>query len=233
MNTLNAHNLTIANLACREVSRFTLNGIHITPTHTEVTDGHLAMRVSLPDIDAASFPLDPADNLTPCEGNATLATEHAIALAKALPRKTNLPVLQTVALVQNGAIGEDGRPKRYVVSNDLETVTKKPVMVTGSFPDLSRVMPASLGSDTLAVVTLDARLLGAICSQVAKMAGKGAAPLTIQVYSDQLRPVRIDATTEAGQTVEAALMPMRNDREDIKAWRANAAKSAAVKEVAQ
>jgi hypothetical protein len=54
---VNRANMLIGSLVKKvEASRYTLASINITPKHTEVTNGHFAVRVSLPEIAVESLP---------------------------------------------------------------------------------------------------------------------------------------------------------------------------------
>lgn len=220
--TMNAHNLTIANLADKGESRFTLAGIQVTPTYTAVTDGHCLMKVTNPDIPADGFPI--GDALTLSGTSAVLSTEHALALAKSLPKKTTIPVLSTVALCSNGALDEDGKPFRYVVANDLENVTKKPVMAKANFPDIDRVIPSRENMDF--AITVNAALLADILQQLERMNKNKANMVPVTMYfqaprANKSQPgktisqaIRMESKTDAGQDVTSVLMPVRGDADD-------------------
>ena len=53
---LNKHNLSIAELASKEESRYILQAIHVSAKRTAVTDGSIAVMVTLPEVDEKNFP---------------------------------------------------------------------------------------------------------------------------------------------------------------------------------
>lgn len=222
--TVNRHNLSIANLADKgDRSRFTLSAIHVTPEYTEVTDGHVLMRVANPDLTSDSFPVAPG--LNAAEGNAILSRENALDLIKALPSKNRIPILATAALCSNGTVDADGKPTRYMVVTDLENVVKKAVETKGNFPDTDRVIP-KVDSMEFAI-GFDARLLGALCDQFIRMGNKKQiipmqfhfqAPSEKKDYKGTVsgyhcQAALITGKTEEYQDVTAVIMPIKGDTE--------------------
>jgi hypothetical protein len=125
-------------------------------------------------------------------------------------------VLATAALCRNGALDENGKPVRYVVATDLETVVKKPVMTTGTYPDTDRVIPKV--DDMTFAVAFDAVLLAKLMAQFAKMnKGKKGKPVGVTMYFGEPTVKNgkatscaclMTGTTDADQDVTAVLMPV-------------------------
>ena len=183
---LNAHNLNLAKLAATEASRFTINAMHVSETHTTVTDGHQLTRVDL-----AKQPVDSAPSITGMKLQRKwkpflLPADTALEAAKALPKKPLLPAC-SVAWV-----GEDADDKTLRIGvTDLEKPrilqARKP---QGNFPDYERVMPKVDTADYQ--IVLDANLLGRVLDYARKFAldAKGQAPVKLSFWKHRKNTVQ-------------------------------------------
>ena len=209
---LNKHNLNLANLACKEVNRFTLDGILVAPSCTVVTDGHKLVKMDLPTM--------PEEGQLPLIGGRAplrtwkpfvLARADALELAKAIPSATGrqkraghiLPVLENAFLLERGesrvlfgvtTLGEDHRTFDFAIPKD-------------NFPDYERVMPREFPF----TIGLNLDYLKEIATVVGKsMSERGR--LTSLGIRDNASAVAFQMTTEFEQQVTAVLMPMREDK---------------------
>jgi hypothetical protein len=211
---LNVHNLNIAALASSEEIRFTLNGILVAPDRTVVTDGHCLVQVTTPtnNGDVSNFPQVPGmgevtDKFKPF----IMPRAAALALAKAIPRKSTIPVLCHAAVAASSTT--------EIVTmgcTDLEKATVLPIRpCAGNFPDVSRVMPKP--DDAIFAIILNLSLLTHVLSVITKMhpASSASSPgfpaATFRFYGHD-RQVRIDfSNSDTGQDITAIVMPCRPD----------------------
>src|SRR5579864_7215349 len=113
---LTKHNLSVAALASKEASRFTLSGILVAPEETVVTDGHLLVAVGTSQLKAEGFPTregtpSAVDDWKPF----VLDAADAKRALQALPKKSPIPVLECAAVLE----AEAGMAT--IVSTDLDT----------------------------------------------------------------------------------------------------------------
>jgi hypothetical protein len=226
---LNKHNLEIAELASKDESRFTLNAIYVTPEATVETDGHQLVMVTTPDIDAESFPATPGVTPTKKFKPFLLDAETALKIAKAIPRKTTLPVLACVAIGSESdkeppkaAKGEDQQPGTAVLAvNNLESPQVfQPKKMKGNFPDYERVIPKP-GSEFFQV-GFDLNILVPVLERFQKFLKpdrniKPPAPVSFQFQQPtegssgaiNHNALRLDAEND-GQKMTAVVMPLRH-----------------------
>lgn len=209
---LNRHNLNIAALCSKDPSRFALNAIYITPQATVETDGHQLVSVTLPPgLTAESFPAPPntpsaVDDWKPF----LLPASEALAIAKALPKKSALPVLQCAAVTDE----TDNNGHSAISVTDLEFArvfrTRKP---EGNFPDYGRILP-KLEAATFQV-SFNAALLVRVLNQVVAFQqgqgnAKGGHPATVTFsFVDANHAVRLDAKGGEDQRLTAVVMPCK------------------------
>ena len=78
---LNKHNLAVVDAVSTNVARIGLHHIHITGRYTEATNGHIAVRVSLPKVDTAGL----GECELPSKG-ITIEADDIREIAKRLPK---------------------------------------------------------------------------------------------------------------------------------------------------
>lgn len=203
---LNKHNLNIAALADKEKSRFTLNAIQVSPERTAETDGHQLVIVSTVKTDAADFPQvpgmePPVDSFKPF----LLPAAEALNIAKALPKKTPIPVLANAAV----SAETDVNGHSVIGVTDLENArafrTQKP---EGNFPDIDRVIP-NLEGATL-TIGFNPALLAKVLKQIESFQqGKFGPPSCTLSFYGPTKAMRIDADGGDDQHLTAVVMPMR------------------------
>jgi hypothetical protein len=207
---LNKWNLQAAQFVSKESSRYTLNGIHVRSDATVATNGHYLAWVSTsPDRKAEDFPLvDGVGPATDSYDPFLLDRDAALEIAKALPKKTTIPVLAYAAVSV-----EDG--KTAITVTDLENPrTFRPRKMEGQFPRVEAVFPTKAPVVRFA---LSATYLAQIAKFAADFnAGREASdPVYITVYSPE-DAVRFDverSDTEQGATF--LLMPIRMEKDDV------------------
>ncbi|HYT08947.1 MAG TPA: hypothetical protein VEL77_14985 [Rugosimonospora sp.] len=207
---LNRHNLNIAALCSKEASRFSLQALYVTPQATVETDGHQLVSVTLaPGLQAESFPEPPntpkaVDEWKPF----LLPASEALAIAKALPKKSKIPALECAAVTDE----TDGHGHSAISVTDLEFArvfrTRKP---EGNFPDYERIMP-KLKNATFQVA-FDAALLVRVLNRIVAFQqgqgnAKGGNPATVTFsFTDKNHAVRLDAKGGEDQQLTAVVMP--------------------------
>lgn len=207
---LNKWNLKVGEFASREESRYTLKAIQVSKDATVATDGHRLVWVSTERSTAASFPqIDHAPSAQDDYPTFLLPTDAAAAIAKAIPKKSTLPILLTA-----GVAVIDGQP--VVMATDLATPQVfRPTPPSGTFPNWEAVMPAK-SAEPIATITLNAAHL----AQLAKFAAEFTSPansrnhsahaLRITVYGAD-KAVRFDAyNRDTDQGMTSLIMPIRD-----------------------
>ncbi|KKL39742.1 hypothetical protein LCGC14_2368220 [marine sediment metagenome] len=198
---LNKHNLNIAKLAAKDESRYTLTGIRVSPDETCCTDGHQLTRVTTPKMGVENFPAK--DGFTPTEDFEPflLPSEAALSVAKALPKKSTIPVLI------HAAVGEATDDDVQIAVTNLETFQLFDVRkMKGEFPSRERIN-SIIPDKAKATVTvrLNPEILVAILLQVRDFS---RGEMVLRVY-DAESAIRIDASND-DQEFTSALMPMRS-----------------------
>lgn len=206
---LNKHNFEIARLAAKEPSRYTLTAIHVTPQATYETDGHQLIKVTTPKMSAKDFPViegasEPTDDFEPFN----LPAGAALEIAKAIPKRQSLPVLEHAAI--GSASNQNGHAE--IQLTDLETpLVLRPNKQDGQFPDAERVIPDKDKAEV--VIGFNAQLLRDVLSQFVKFtAGERSHCVAIRIYpadkNGDRDGIRIDAAT-SDQEMTAVVMPHR------------------------
>ena len=219
---LNKHNLTIASFASKEASRYTLQGILVTPDATVATNGHYLVWVSNSlERKAEDYPQIPgfvgaSDTFTPF----ILGRDAALAIAKVTPYKEKIPVLNHVAVAADSS---------QIAVTDLERPQVFPVKsVQGQFPRYEMVVPKF--EDAVVRVSVNAEYLAQIAKQFAGFVSDDRnKKVTLSFYADkgtsddQLEgidrnvgehSIRFDGTND-GQGMTAVLMPIRTSEDQV------------------
>ena len=202
----NRWNFELAKFASKEESRFNPNAIQVEPDATATTDGVMLLRVTSPELSLSDFPEVPGQTLQEVKTPFLFPADASLKVAKSIPRKTSIPVLETAAAL---AAGEENVG---FVSTDLETanpvIARKP---TGTFPgNYQAQFPED--KDKVFSIKLDGRRLGEIVRFLTAFGDQGRLPTTITLtfYRDG-KPVKLEAkNSDTGQEAVAILMPMRD-----------------------
>ncbi len=187
---INKANLALYSTVTQEESRYSLNYILVNGLGTVATDGHLLAEVSYPagpDGKAADVPKDHVQ---------FLGRDDAIEAFRAYKAKgSSALVTEDELLVLNRSA-----ESRFKFSQEVET-----------FPSYERVFPSKVAK---AKIRLDAKLLAKllkIAEELHRSAGRKEQPaIDLTIYGPD-EAMRIDATSDDGQTLRALLMPMKGD----------------------
>lgn len=200
---LNKNNLVIAKLASKEENRYVINGVLVKPDCTVVTDGHMLVEVSTPDVALDDVPA--IDGITPTREFEPfiLSRESAIDIFEAIPKKPTKPILE------HAFVGKESNESELAVigmSDAYNPKLFKSRKVEGVFPDYKSVIPSVESAEVSTCWNLDllAPLLTTLASFKSDRWRWSAATFHIKGPED---PVRIDM--KAGeQKVTAVFMPM-------------------------
>lgn len=212
MSVLNVHNLNVAKLCSTEKTRFTINGILVTPKETVSTDGHRMTIVTTPkNLDAASYPM--LDNFTAVNewDGFILPQVDALEIAKALPKKSTFPILN------NAAIGLKDAEATFVPVAVTDLERKRifmPTPLKGNFPDFERVIPR--GGPTFEV-TLNAKYVKDAMDQLIPFVDQRSHAVTL-VMREATGAIEIRGRNgDTEQEMINVIMPMRNGI-GVKPW---------------
>ena len=197
---LNKRNFDVAAFCSKEESRYSLQGIQVTPEATVATDGHRLVWVSASPFKSEHYPqvqgLTASDTFTPF----ILARETAATVAKFIPKKTHIPVLANAGVSD----GPDGT--RMLAVTDLKTPQVwQTIPVEGKFPAYDYVIPKF--EEAKYRICLNAEYLAQIAKFAAQFNDHSHA-VVLSFYSDD-KPVRFDAIDMDGQAMTAVCMPIR------------------------
>ena len=200
---LNKHNLSIAALASKDESRYTLQAIHVNQDRTAVTDGHIAVMVTLPKDEG--FPCVPG--FTATNGSAEpfiMDAASALAVCKSIPRRTHIPILK------HACVGTNSDGKLSVLVNDLETPQVfQPRVIEGNYPNIELVIPDS--SKTTLTIGVDAQLLMKLAKSALEFGDDGRHDVTMKLeFIDANHAIKATVSNaETGQDWLGVLMPKR------------------------
>jgi len=202
---LNKHNLTIANLAEKNASNYALQGILIESKRTVAADSYCAIIVETNKIPAKQFPqtqgCTPTDEFKPF----ILPRADALAIAKALPSKSIIPVLRTAAVGSESDV--DGTAT--IAVNNLESAQVfHPRKTDMKFPNVDLCFPKE--SDTKLEIGLDLDVLVPLLKTLQSMVKESSGCRAVKFsFIDPESAVRIDCTSDDEQKITALVMPYK------------------------
>jgi len=200
---LNRNNLNIAKLASKADSKYTLAGILVTPTHTVVTDGHTLMAISNPAFLPEEFPKVGDLQATADFEPFILPAETALNIAKVMPKKEKIPILNSVAIGEVKR-GESGEQLSALFTTDLETSNRYDVhCINSQFPRWQVVIPEPEKASL--TLTVNAKYLIGLLQQFVTA---GSPAVTVRLYTAETQ-IRLDGVSTQGQHITGVLMPMR------------------------
>lgn len=205
---LNKHNLNVAQFASKEESRYSLQGILVTPEATVATNGDYLVWVSKDSVSSGNFPVVPGfgqaeDKFEPF----LLDAKTALQVAKVTPTKANNPALNHVGVREQKLEDGENRSARVLAVTDLERPQVFPVKpMAGKFPLYENVVPK--WEDATFRIALDANYLTMLAKAFAGFVERSGTskPIVLSFYSGD-KPVRMDGTNN-GQGMTAMLMPV-------------------------
>ena len=195
---LSQASLEVTAFACKDQSRYGLNGLHITDKFVEATEGHILLRLYHEEVDPDNFPDTPGEYFQ--SGlNCVLPAEDLKKVA--VPKKVgSFPILKNACLTQdNGAI--------LVSTTDLssmQTVKIRPLET--EYPDTDQFLKEPEGGITFAV---DAKLLKILTDYLNKVEKERDVISIVFHVVDPGSPIRFSFELSNGQRGEGVLMPMR------------------------
>jgi hypothetical protein len=206
---LNAQNLSIFELATKEPMSRVPSGVKVSSKGTETTNGHSAIRVSVPQGEAhneKNFPViegvcpEPAPDFI-------LPVDAAKKVKAAIPKRTTIPVLH------HAMVGQTSRGTITLATTDLEmpqTFAPRCIDVQ-RWPNMDAVWPKD-GTET-AQIQLGAEALISLLRQIVafdgiKVPSTQDAVFTLKLYGPA-NAVRLQAVNrETGQELDSILMPV-------------------------
>lgn len=207
----NKHNFTIARFASKEEDRYSINAILVSEDRTTATDGHRMLEVTASGLDRKDFPNVPGVSVAKNGERFLFPAEAALQLAKQIPKKQSIPVLQTAAPLE--PVKDDKGVMQQVgfVTTDLEQVNPVTVRaVTGIFPNVDTTWPQA-DKKTALKFALNARYLKEMAGWFQEFKGDPErCAVTITVY-DSSSAVLFEAENDEGQKARALILPMRLD----------------------
>jgi len=212
---LNRTTLSLAKLAPKEESRYTLSAIAVEKDVAAVTNGHYLVTFTHPKyfgekLIEESYPVTPGLTHRMVKDGETVlvARDAALAALKSIPKKSTIPILQ------NAAMSEDGK----LVTNDLETVAQFKSDVGGNFPNWRAVVPDYPVAFEVCVSAEYLEVLGKFFRE--SLGERHTKAVRMTFYQDDKpmydgrrcpRAMRFDARTDEGQDITAVLMPIRGE----------------------
>lgn len=202
---LNKHNLSIASFCCAEKSRFTLDGILVTPSCTVVTDGHRLVKVTTPTQQGGSdaFPALPNFTAVAKWKPFIMPRVDAQEIARAIPKVNTIPVLN------HAAVGAATKDSVQVAVTDLERKQVFDVRpCTGNFPDYERVIPTG---EPVLEVGLNAKYMAEAFDALAKFGDKRMSACMLRIREKANAVEIFGRNLDTGQEMTHIVMPLRVD----------------------
>ncbi|MHA1396166.1 MAG: hypothetical protein ACTSSF_00350 [Candidatus Heimdallarchaeaceae archaeon] len=175
---LNKYNLQIANLLEKESDYssddFDISQvIKVTKEKTVVTDRYLLIEVTRPNLPYEEYPETGLEYKQ--ERDFYLSKNEVTKIRKLIP-KSPLPILENVMVSQK----ED---KTILVTTDLDNVFTMSIKNKDiSYPDTDKAYPKE---NPIITLTVNAKLLKEIATQVEKFNDEKNKPVTISIYQDE------------------------------------------------
>jgi hypothetical protein len=190
---LNKQNLALLGITTVEFSKYNLDSIKVTPTETQATDGHVAMRVTRPRADGNEY-----------VGNFLLNRDAAKRILS-VADKTKWEAAVTE---------QEGGTWVTVDFDEEEHIFKQSKMDDELFPDLDAVFPKE---EPQAAVVMNIHLLIHTLRCIRKvLKGSSSRAVLLTLYGHD-KAVRIDAvnrTTE--QRAAVLIMPMDMEKTELR-----------------
>lgn len=202
---LNRAVLSLAKLASKDASRYTLQGFAVEKDRAIVTDGTILVGVmNEHPVADENFPaVAGLEHKTFADGpmieTVLVHRDAALAALKAIPKKNTIPALY------NAAMGTDGN----LYTTDLENVSQFKHKMNGArFPNWRQVMPTG---EPIASVSFDVRKMRQLCDYIAENGDARMATAKLTIYGAD-KAMRLDSKTSDGTEVFALLMSCRDGK---------------------
>lgn len=209
----NRNNFSIVSLSPGS-ERYYLDGVHVTPDYTEVTNGHYLARVSVPfkgdslkealaDLPEVEGHKPKKDNGNGLETGFTFPAKAVVEVERSIPKNQRYAKRLENAWITENTTDEEAE----FVSYDLETVRPvKAKKLEGRWPNTDMVMPKDKPEMTLG---FNPDYMLRICQVFKKMKLKA---VRLDLYGEK-KAMRMIGKTEEDQEVIVILMPMVTDLE--------------------
>lgn len=196
---LNKRCAVVTKFASKDKTQPKLTMVHVTPTQAMATDSYRAARVTLPEMNAESFPTNGAELYDVPDKGINIPATSIDAAIKNLPKTYSLPILGTVALT-------DVDPDRVgLMTNDLTAAnTIETRLVDQEYPDLDHIWPKD-DAEPVIRIAFNPSFLKSV-AEAAEKFQQYDAPIVCSFYSP-IKPAMFEITSDE-QTLEMILMPV-------------------------
>ncbi len=207
----NRNNFEIAKLAADDdEKRPHLSGVYLTSEASYVTDGRLAIKVTVPELQPDLFPvtdgIEPADYFTPF----LMDRGTALQVVKGIPKKGN----ESSRIVAVDCSTEAGETATVAVNENIRQSITRSRKGTAPYPEIDKVIPDR--DSARFTISLDAELMAALMTQFAAFGRyhKSQSPQVVLRIYGPASAIRIDEDG-MGQNMTAVLMPMRMTEPEV------------------
>jgi len=163
MRLFNRKQLEIVKVACKDIHRQALNGVHVDGNVAIVTDGHTLLKVESEQVPSDEWPANGikwSDNDKPF----TIPLKTAEKALKNIPKGVDGNILNSIAIGLKEV--PTGEPDKVVCqTTDIATTDNvESYVVDGRFPDFKRVIPEVEDNPEYQRVGISASYLRQMCS---------------------------------------------------------------------
>lgn len=198
--------LELTKFASQDQSRLALTAVNLRKEYAEATDGHILARVEMPQADPEDFPqITNGRTIATDNGGARLVPADFLnKVAKALPKKSTLPILTMAPVLE-----EDDDRERFVsvAVTDLENMqimTTRPA--EGTYPTTDQVVKG-LPRSTDREIYLDPELVRDVAAWLVRH--KASNQVRWCIPKEPTRPVTVQAKLADGRRADFVIMPLR------------------------
>lgn len=199
----NRHNFGIVKFAAKDESRWAISGVYVEPGKTVATDGHRMAVVTAPNHSAkiSEFPEVPGVKIKALETPGILPADVAAKLAKEIPTREAVPVLNNAAPIETEA------GKMGFVHTDLQS--SHPTIaetVKGTFPNYESVFPTK---NPKMRIGFNVKYMLEICQFLSKFVDARKQDVVLSLYTEAQAFKLEGHNPETGQDATFLLMPLR------------------------
>jgi DNA polymerase III sliding clamp (beta) subunit (PCNA family) len=185
----------ISAFASSDEERLILTGIHFSETHTEATNGCVAIMVPYAPQDQTEFDFEAPKDLVP---GTIVSAEKVKEAIKSIPKSEN-PNLNAAR------VSRDGNAHFLTYDGGTARTISTPV-IEGDYPDIRTVFPSE---PPILSVMINAELLYRV-AKYAKDNASAAGDYGINLeFVDPFTPVRFGVVLPDGRVAQGALMPLK------------------------
>lgn len=195
---LNKQNLVIAAFAAGHT-----DGVLVSDNFTAATDGRILAVVNRPKIEPDEFPSSPdGAPAYPKQGRFVIRTEDTKTLAKAIPPKPALPILENIMPL----VPLPGDTRRFLLGNlcSMQVMTVNPTRE--KFPNIKKVWPK--GKPKIEI-SFSVKLLENLLATMKKSSTKTFPIVIFSIYSPEDAVKFRCELTDEGQKMTGLIMPCK------------------------